>query len=226
VAGQIVIVSGTSGAGKSTTCELFAKRANEPWLLYGIDHFLSATFPAKFGHHGPRSQEGIHAHPIDPENPDGPLRWTLGEYGMRGFRVLHEWVAAASRLGSNIVLDHLMLIDPPILQDCIWRLEGLPVLFVCVKPSYEVLLERVTNRKMDKKMPDTLGADAAKRIIDRLNRLRPWFYEAVYANDIYDLEIDTVRHNPDEVCSLIEQRLAQGPGTAFEKLRQRYPKPF
>lgn len=226
MAGQIVIVSGTSGAGKSTTCELFAKRADEPWLLYGIDHFLSGTFPAKFGHHGPRSQDGIHAHPIDPANPDGPLRWTLGEHGMQGFRVMHEWVAAASRLGSNIVLDHLMLIDPPILQDCIWRLEGLPVLFVCVKPSYEVLMERVANRKMDKKMPDTLGADAAKRIIDRLNRLRPWFYEAAYANDIYDLEIDTVKHNPEEVCSLIEQRLAQGPGTAFGKLRQRYPKPF
>jgi chloramphenicol 3-O-phosphotransferase len=226
LAGQIIIVSGTSGAGKSTTCELLAKRSNEFWLLYGIDHFLAGTFPAKFGHHGPRAREGIYAHPIDEKNPDGPLRWTFGENGIRAFRALHEWAAAASRQGCNIILDHLMMIDPPVLQDCIWRLQGLPVLFVSLRPPFEVLMERVASRKMDKKMPtDLLGEDAVKRIIDRLNRLRPWFYEAVYANDCYDLEIDTIKHGPDEVCTLIEERLAQGSGTAFDTLRARYPRP-
>jgi len=32
--------------------------------------------------------------------------------------------------------------------------------------------------------------------------------------------------SPDEVCERIEARLAEGPGTAFEKLRAKYPKPF
>jgi chloramphenicol 3-O-phosphotransferase len=227
MAGQIIIVSGTSGSGKSTTCELLAKRSNDFWLLFGIDHFMSATFPAKFGHHGPRSREGIYAHPVDEKNPDGPLRWSFGENGARAIHTLHEWAAAASREGCNIILDHLMMIDPPVLQDCIWRMKGLPVLFVSLKPPFEVLMERVANRAMDKKMPiDILGEDTVKRIIDRLNRLRPWFYEAVYANDCYDLQIDTVEHSPEEVCNLIEQRLAQGQGTAFEKLRARYPRPW
>jgi chloramphenicol 3-O-phosphotransferase len=224
VAGQIIIVSGTSGSGKSTTCELLAKRSKDFWLLYGIDHFMAGSFPAMFGHHGPRSREGVYAHPIDEQNPDGPLRWSFGPYGKRAFATLHEWVASASRQDCNIILDHLMMSDPPVIQDIIWRLKDLPVLFVSLKPSYEVLMERVANRKMDKKMPtDLLGADAIKRIIDRLNRLRPWFYEAVYANDIVDLEIDTVKHGPEEVCDIIEQRLSQGPGTAFDKLRVRYP---
>jgi chloramphenicol 3-O phosphotransferase len=224
LAGQIVIVSGTSGAGKSTTCELFVKRSEEFWLLYGIDHFMSATFPAKFGHHGPRSREGVYAHPLDENEPEGPLRWSFGPMGRQAFAAFHEWVAAASRQGNNIILDHLMLTDPPLLQDCIWRLQGLPVLFVSLKPPFDVLMERVAQRKMDKKMPsDLLGADAVKRIVDRLNRLRPWFYEAVYANDCYDLEIDTVKHTPEEVCEVIKQRLVQGPGTAFAALRARYP---
>jgi hypothetical protein len=79
---------------------------------------------------------------------------------------------------------------------------------------------------MDKKMPTAdLGADdPVRRIIERLNRLRPWFYEAVYANDCCDLQIDTDRHGPDEVCDLIARRLAEGPGTAFEQLRARYPR--
>ena len=76
--GQIVIVNGTSGSGKSTTCELLAKQSSDFWLLYGIDHFLAGTLPAQFGHHGPRCREGIYAHPVDEQNPNGPLRWSLG----------------------------------------------------------------------------------------------------------------------------------------------------
>jgi len=224
LAGKIIIVSGASGSGKSTACELFAKRSDEFWLLYGIDDFLAGTFPAKFGHHGPRSREGIYAHPIDESDPDGPLRWSFGPHGHRAIHSLHEWVAAAARSGCNIILDNLMMIDPPVLQDCIWTLKDLPVLFVSLKPPFEVLMERVANRTMTKKMPtDILGDDTVRLMLDLLHRLRPWFYDAVYANDCYDLEIDTVAHGPDQVCDMIEARLAQGPGTAFDTLRLRYP---
>jgi len=221
VAGQIIIVSGTSGSGKSTTCELFAKQSDEFWLLYGIDHFLAATVPSKFGHHGPRAREGIYAHPV--RESEGPLRWSLGKYGEQAFRTLHAWIAAASRQGCNIIVDHLMLIDPPILQDAIWQMQDLPVLFVVLKPPYDVLKERVAKREMGGKSANLLDDEAAARIRNRLDRLRPWFYEAIYANDCYDLEVDTVRHEPKEVCNLIAHRLADGPGTAFGQLRGHYP---
>ena len=225
MSGQVLIVTGTSGSGKSTACELFAKRSDDFWLLYGIDHFLSGTLPAKFGHHGPRCREGIYAHPIDESDPDGPLRWSFGPKGEAAFRTLHGWVATAAREGCNVVLDHLAMSDPPVLQDLIWQLEGLPVLFVCLKPSYEVLSARIANRTMDKPMPtDLLGEDAVRKIIDRLDRLRPWFYEAVYANDTYDLVIDTEAHGPEAVVGMIEARLAEGSGTAFETLRKKWPK--
>ncbi|HEX4377746.1 MAG TPA: AAA family ATPase [Steroidobacteraceae bacterium] len=225
--GQIIVVSGTSGSGKSTTCELLAKRSEEFWLLYGIDHFLSATMPLKYGHHGPRSREGIYAEPVDASKPDGMLRWRLGPYGVRAFRTLHDWIAAASRAGCNIILDHLMMQDPPVLQDCVWRLKDLPVLFVSLKPPFEVLMQRVASRTMDKRNPaqELFGNEGVRIAVERLNRLRPWFYESVYANDCYDLEIDTVQHTPDEVCTLIEQRLAAGPGTAFDTLRKRHAEP-
>jgi chloramphenicol 3-O-phosphotransferase len=226
VAGQIIIVSGTSGSGKSTAAELLARRSSDFWLLYGIDHFMAGSFPAQFGHHGARSREGVHAHPVDPADPDGPLRWSFGPKGLQAFATLHEWVASASRQGCNIILDHLMMRDPPIIQDVIWRLKDLPVLFVSLKCPYDVLLDRIANRTMDKKMPvDLLGEDAVRKIVDRLDRLRPWFYEAVYANDIYDLEIDTVENPPERVAALIEQRLAEGPGTAFDRLRALYAEP-
>lgn len=223
MAGQIIVVSGTSGAGKSTTCELFTRRSSDFWLQYGIDQFLAGTFPAKFGHHGPRSREGIFAHAIAADEPDGALRWSFGERGMQALGVLHEWVAAASRAGCNIILDHLMMIDPPVLQDCIWRWQDLPVLFVSLRPPYELLMQRVAERAMGGK-----GAamdEATKgRVLERLQRLRPWFYRAVYANDRYDLEIDSAQHDVERVCELIEQRLAAGAGTAFAELRTIYPR--
>lgn len=223
MAGQIILVNGTSGSGKSTTAELFQKRSDDYWLLYGIDHFLAGTQPAKFGHHGPRASEGIYAHPADPADPEGPLRWSFGPKGVQAFATLHEWLAAASRVGCNIIFDHLLMTDPPVLQDCVRRLDGLPVLLVTLKPPFEVLERRVAERQMDKKIPtDLLGEDAARKIIDRLTRLRPWFYQSVYANAVSDLEIDTSVHGPEAVCAMIEARLAAGPGTAFGRLRDIY----
>ncbi len=224
--GQIVVVTGTSGSGKSTACERFAQQSDEFWLLYGIDHFMAGSFPAKFGHHGPRASEGVFAHPRDEASPDGPLRWSFGPKGLQAFAALHEWVASASRSGCNIIFDHLVMSDPPVLQDFIWRTAGLPVLLVTLKPPFAVLERRVAERQMDKKLPvDLLGEDAVGKIIDRLGRLRPWFYDAVYANEISDLTIDTDVHGPDEVCAMISARLAEGPGTAFSQLRAKWPRP-
>ena len=81
----------------------------------------------------------------------------------------------------------------------------------------------MAERRMDKKIPvDLLGEDAARKIIDRLTRLRPWFYEEVYRNDVSDLVVDTSVHGPEDVCAMIEARLAEGPGTAFDTLRERF----
>jgi chloramphenicol 3-O-phosphotransferase len=224
--GQIIIINGTSGSGKSSTAERFQQRSDDYWLLYGIDHFLAGTQPSQYGHHGPKSREGIHAEPADAADPDGTLKWTLGPKGVQAFAALHEWIASASRQGCNIVFDHLLMTGTPVLADCAWRLAGLPVLLVTLKPPFEVLEKRVAERQMDKKLPvDLLGEDAARKIIDRLTRLRPWFYQSVYANAIADLTIDTAVHGVDAVCAMIEARLAEGPGTAFERLREAYPKP-
>lgn len=223
--GQIVLVNGTSGSGKSTACELFQQRAEDFWLLYGIDHFLAGTMPSKYGHHGPKANRGVEAVPVDANDPDGALRWRFNEYGLKAFAALHEWIASASRAGCNIVFDHLMMTDPPVIPDIAWRLEGLPVLMVTLKPPFEVLEKRVAEREMTKKLPvEILGEDAVRKITDRLARLRPWFYEEIYGNDIADLVIDSDAHGPEEVVALIEERLAQGPGTAFDRLRQKFAK--
>ncbi len=220
MAGQILIVNGTSGSGKSTTCEMFVQRQKDFWLLHGIDHFRSGTFPARFGHHGPRSHEGIHVEPIRQADPEEPLRCIFGENGLRAFAAFREWIVAASRDGCNSAVDHLLMVDPPLLQDLVQRIEGLPFLMVTLKPPFEVLEHRIAERQNTKPLPtEFLGDDAAAKAVDRLNRLRSWFYDAVGASEVADIVLDTSVLAPHEICEAVEARLAVGPGEAFDCFR-------
>lgn len=221
--GQIIIVNGTSGSGKTTACELFARQAEDFWLVYGIDHFMGSTFPRAFGHGGARCREGIYAHPLDDSEPEGALRWSITEQGMKAFGVFHEWIATASRQGCNIIVDHLLISDPPILQDCVRRLQDLPVLIVTLKPDYEVLVERIEGREIGRRFANSnLDSEQVRQSKERLRRLRPWFYQAIYANTVCDLEIDTVQHDPASVCAQIQARLSGGPGEALHSLAKQY----
>lgn len=219
MAGQIVVVNGTSGAGKTTTVTTFARRAAEPWLMFGMDLTVGTLFPAKFTMFGARKEEGYQ-----------PTAY--GPVCMKALAAMHEMIAAAARIGQNMVVDHLMFVDPPVLQDCVWRMADVPVLFVNLKPAREVLEARVRHRQIDFIPPPIQEAMAAAgpEIIaalgEQLAQAGPWFYEHAYANDIYDLELDSSAMSPDEVCERIETRLAEGPGTAFKRLRERHPKPF
>ena len=216
--GQIVLLSGTSGSGKTTTSYAFAHRAEEPWLTFGMDLFVGSLFPAKYTMFGAKKDEGYYP------NAYGPMC-------MKALAAMHAMIAAAAQTGQNMVVDHLMFVDPPVLQDAIWRMAEVPVLFVNLRPSREVLKKRVTTRQIDFIPPPiqeamaAAGPDIIKALADQLSAVEPWFYEHAYANDIYDLELDSSAMSPDEVCAGIEARLAEGPGTAFARLREIYPKP-
>jgi chloramphenicol 3-O-phosphotransferase len=143
---------------------------------------------------------------------------------------MHAMIAAAAKSGQNMVVDHLMFCDPPVLQDAIWQMADVPVLFVNLKPSREVLEDRVRNRQIDvipapiQEAMASAGADSIAAMGAQLAALGDWFYEHTYANDVYDLELDSSTMNPEQVCQAIEARLAEGPGTAFARLRERYPR--
>ncbi|MCB2077013.1 MAG: AAA family ATPase [Novosphingobium sp.] len=219
MAGQIIIVNGTSGAGKTTTCATFARRAREAYLMFGMDLLVGTLLPARYTMFGSDKVTGYQP-------------TSYGPVAMQALSAMHEMVAAASRSGQNMVVDHLMFLDPPVVQDCIWRMTDVPVLFVNLKPSLDVLDKRVRERKIDvipapiQEAMAAAGPDIIAALGDELAEATPWFYEHAYANDIYDLELDSSAMTPDEVCQRIETRLAEGPGTAFERLRKLHPKPF
>jgi chloramphenicol 3-O-phosphotransferase len=219
MSGQIVIITGTSGSGKSTTCATFARRAAEPYLMFGLDLLVGTLFPAKYTMFGEQRREGY-----------SPTQY--GPMCMKAHQAMHEMAAAAARVGQNIVVDHLMFIDPPVLQDCIWRMTDVPVLFVCLKPARDVLRRRVRERQIDfipppvKEAMSRVGPHLLEQMGEELEAATPWLYDHTYANDCYDLTLDSSAMSPTAVCEVIEQRLKEGPGIAFATLRERYPKKF
>jgi chloramphenicol 3-O-phosphotransferase len=216
--GQIIVLNGTSGSGKTTTSAAIARRAEQPYLMFGMDLLVGTLVPAKYTMFGEKKEEGY--------QPSA-----YGPVCMKALEAMHAMVAAASRVGQNVVVDHLMFLDPPVLQDCIWRMADAPVLFVNLKPSREVLEQRVRERRIDvipapiQEAMSAAGPEILKALGEQLAAATPWFYEHAYANDIYDLELDSSAMSPEQVCEHIEARLREGPGTAFEQLRRRYPMP-
>jgi chloramphenicol 3-O-phosphotransferase len=195
--------------------------------MHGIDLLLGTMTPSKFSMHGDQSREGRRADPIDSADPDGFTRMVFADFSWQSVLALHDMLAALSRRGLNVIADHLMFVDPPIIQDCIWALKDLPVVLIGLRPDREVLRDRIEQRSiaLPPDYSETIGQEAAARIARNLGRLMPWYLDAIYQNEIFDLVLDTAVQPPDLICDSIAARLAQGPGTAFSELRKIYPRP-
>jgi chloramphenicol 3-O-phosphotransferase len=218
--GKVLILTGSTGAGKTTTCTLLVDRLEGLWLHFGIDLVLGKVVPRKFVDGGRCSGQGVHGAPDDPADPEGAWHLAMGAYGLPVIRSFHRMAAAAVRSGQNLVIDHIATIDPPILQDCVEVFAGLPVFFVALKPPPEV-----SPRRLDERLESivaTLGREHAVRNSEAKKRVAKSLYEQIFAHDMFDLVIDSDRHGPDEVTRLIIEAMGACQGMAFAQLRRRF----
>lgn len=218
--GQILVITGATGSGKTTTCRELCAAMEEPWYHFGADLFLGTITPRKFVDGGPRCTEGFHFVPDNPDDPEGPAHLELGRYGAAMVRTMHEMAAAAVRAGQNVVMDHVTTVDPPILQDCLARFRGLPVLFVGLQ-----LADRLRSERIDARLDEViriLGPEHGAIANARARRVSNFMYGQIFSHDCFDLLVDTGTHSPSEVVAAISVRLAQGAGSAFEELARQW----
>ena len=45
MAGNVIIITGTTGSGKTTTCQAWTRVSEEPYLLFGFDLLVGTLFP-------------------------------------------------------------------------------------------------------------------------------------------------------------------------------------
>src|SRR2546422_6337527 len=189
--GQIVILNGAPRSGKSSIVTVIQDTFDGPWMNLGVDVFARQVTPKRY-------RPGMGLRPGEEGHELAPLVPVL-------YATLYESVAAHSRAGLNVVVDvghH----DAKILADSARRLSGLPVLFVGVRCTIEVIMQR---RNAGQAGRDGEYAVASKTEPIPAPVLR-WQRE-VHLPGIYDLDVDTSLLSPAECAELIQRRLAEGP---------------
>jgi chloramphenicol 3-O phosphotransferase len=190
--GKIVILNGTSSSGKTSIVKALQDLLDEPYLDAGIDKFIW-MLPERYLDR-PLWDEVL------------GLATQAGEVGDRLMSGMHQAIAALSRMGNNVVADHV-LVEPRWLQECVALFSDLPAFLVAVRCPLEVLEQRERARKNR-----TWGQARAQLGL-------------VHAHGIYDLEVDTSISSAQECALQIKARLQDGnPPTAFQRLgRRQFP---
>ena len=126
-----------------------------------------------------------------------------GQTGHKMAHALHRMILSLSTNGFSVVADHV-LVEPAWVEDCACLFAGLPAYFIGIQCPLEVLEEREKSRRNR-----TLGQARAQA-------------ELVHAHGLYDLEVDTARHSPQECAAQIIAHLRSGKKPqAFRKLKAR-----
>ena len=217
--GNVVLLNGTSSAGKSSIARALQEIMEAPYLHTGLDHFLARVPPRCFA-----VSDGV-----DPAATDyfllvyrGGAARTVGERaegvavyadgtladvrigpgGLRRLAGMYRGIAALAAAGVDVIVDDVIH-DRRVLAAAVEALRDAPVLFVGLRVPREVAERR--ERERGDRGP---GGAAA-------------FYDLVHAHGVYDLELDTAAADPTECARRIKQALHDGrPRRAFRELAE------
>ena len=189
--GRVVMLIGTSSAGKTTTATALQQCFDEHHLLVGFDVFLKMVDPRWAGH-GPFTWDGFHWDPSTVDS-EGEVVTTIsvGPVGRRILAGTHRAVAALARSGNNVIVDE-MLLDDTVLSDWQAALDGLPVYVVQVHAPVERMAERERHRNQ------------------RIGQARGHLPMNTLAS--YDVAVDTSLNTPAECAAAIAAAIAASDG--------------
>ncbi|MBS6196579.1 MAG: hypothetical protein KH828_13505 [Clostridiales bacterium] len=186
--GQIILLNGTPRSGKSSIAKVIQEKFEGLWVNLGVDNYMK-TVPAKY-------QPAIGLRPGG-ECPE------LEPFIFKMYQALYESMAAHSRLGIHVVADlghhENYSVSMDILKHCAGIIKDYPVTFVGVRCPVDIVMERriLTWGK---------GYEADGSVP---KPVKLW-QEAVHAHRIYDLEVDTSVHSPEECADLILEYMNSG----------------
>jgi len=203
--GRIVLLNGSSSAGKTTLAVTLQQLLDEPWHHIALDQFrdgMAGRFRGLNSPEGTPGARGLNVVPVPA--PDGAVTEVrFGDLGKQVLRGMRRAIAAFVREGNNVIIDDLMF-EPEFLFDYVDVLAEFRVLFVGVRCSLDVVNAREALR------PGRFPGTATSH------------FHAVHRCALYDMEVDTSSSSPYECARLIVERLrAPDQPEAFQALRAR-----
>lgn len=203
--GRIILLNGSSSAGKTTLARAIQVARAEPWFHLALDQFRDGMPPAYRGLNSPPGSpghRGLNVVPVEQQR----RRVTairFGDVGRRMLQGMHRAIAAFAAAGNDVIVDDLFL-EQDTLDDYLDALDGFWVLFVAVRAPLSVVEAREASR------PGRFPGTALSH------------FEAVHAHGLYDLEVDTRQAAPEACAATVSTRLDDpSPPTAFSQLRAR-----
>ncbi|MFC4637767.1 chloramphenicol phosphotransferase CPT family protein [Deinococcus hohokamensis] len=198
--GTLVILNGTTSAGKSSVQRALMDLADEPWLAAGVDHFWRFIF-GKYNGLTPPADQGFHW--IGRFEGDtlyvDDLR--TGPVGDRFFTGMHHAIRAFLNAGLNVVADHCLW-DQRLVEQCAAVFSDVDAWMVGLHPPLEVS-ETWERQRTDKQI---LGMSrAVQRLMDG-------------TQVEYDLTFDTSRFSPQACATEILQAVQGRPPEALRRM--------
>jgi cytidylate kinase len=88
-----------------------------------------------------------------------------------------------------------------------------------LKPPAEVIPQRIDERLQS--VVAALGREHALRTNANTKLISQYLSREIFSHDLFDLVVDTHRHAPDQVVSIIADAMDRQPGRAFAELYRR-----
>ena len=130
-AGRIILLNGSSSAGKTTLAITLQQLLKDPWHHIALDQFRDGMAGRYRGLNSPSGSPGARGLNVVPI-PHGDERVTdvqFGDLGKQMLRGMRRAIAAFVAEGNNVIIDDLMF-EAEFLYDYLEALQGFEVLFV------------------------------------------------------------------------------------------------
>jgi chloramphenicol 3-O phosphotransferase len=191
---QIILLNGTSSAGKTSLARALQHQLPGLWLRLGVDHFLEMT---------PRKFHGVAAGVQLVTQADGTVPVRLGPIGEMVIESFHRAVSAVASAEVHVIVDDV-LFEPQQLADWLCVLANHDVFFVGVRCRLAELESRERARG------DREPGQARSQL------------GLVHVHDRYDYEVDTTSTGTEACAAAIVAALEQrAMPSAFAALRAR-----
>lgn len=202
-AGRIILLNGSSSAGKTTLAVTLQQLLPDPWHHIALDQFrdgMGGRYRGLNSPPGTPGARGLNVVPVSHGN-DRVTEVRFGDLGKQVLRGMRRAIAAFAAEGNNVIIDDLMF-EPGFLFDYLNALAGFEVLFVGVRCPIDVVNAREAKR------PGRFPGTATSH------------FDVVHQHCVYDIEVDTGTATPRQCAEQIIARLDDGRAKdAFDRLR-------